>query len=318
MASLTGASPSAGSSTKRTLSVIDLCSDEDEAASPCNTTQAKLLRRSSCTEGVRPRKLDSEFIDARETDNLLVFNTHEVTCSICLDDVPAWTALELTCGHSWFCAVCLRKHSAARAELGDPVVKCPCCTALLSHAVLRAVLPPDLYDRLLNGSLETAVGASAELWACPTPDCPNRVAVSEGETLRLDCSFCGKEHCLQCHAHPYHHGKTCEEHAAEQSANTAARESEAQLKKWMRETGSCRCPKCGAGISKANLDEQQSEKLECHKMVCRVCRTRFCFHCLAILTSSYTCGCTGDNHGFIDPTNGGFLVHLDRHRGGRR
>merc|ERR1712032_585993 len=63
-------------------------------------------------------------------------------------------------------------------------------------------------------------------------------------------------------------------------------------------------------VTKQNLKNQTTQRSECHKMMCRNCSTRFCFKCLAILTTDYTCGCTRDLHGFIDPHTGKRLVHL--------
>merc|ERR1719356_2131914 len=68
-------------------------------------------------------------------------------------------------------------------------------------------------------------------------------------------------------------------------------------------------------VTKQNLEKQDAQRAECHKMLCRCCGTRFCFKCLAVLTESHTCGCSRDAHGFIDPHTGRRLAHL---RAGRR
>jgi len=124
-----------------------------------------------------------------------------------------------------------------------------------------------------------------------------------------------------CHATPYHNGKTCQEHAAASGAssssggnNRTTLDEEASLRDWMERTGSRQCPRCKMGVTKEDLGRQKSQRAECHKMMCRNCETRFCFKCLTVLTSSTTCGCTGDNHGFIHPKTGRWVSHLRKGR----
>merc|ERR1719446_1052609 len=80
----------------------------------------------------------------------------------------------------------------------------------------------------------------------------------------------------------------------------------------MEATGTRQCPKCRIGISKHSLHEQHTQRRECHKMLCRNCGTRFCFKCLAVLTDAFTCGCSKNKHGFIDPYSGEVIGHLKR------
>merc|ERR1719478_201941 len=63
-------------------------------------------------------------------------------------------------------------------------------------------------------------------------------------------------------------------------------------------------------VTKLNLESQDTQYKECHKMMCRNCNTRFCFKCLKILTDTFTCGCSIDLHGFVDPRTGKRLEHL--------
>ena len=60
------------------------------------------------------------------------------------------------------------------------------------------------------------------------------------------------------------------------------------------------CPGCGEGM--------QKESETCHKMICRSCRARFCFRCLARL-EYFNCGCTGAEHNFVDPLDGSTRSH---------
>lgn len=260
-------------------------------------------------------------------------NKRDETCAICAEERGAFQAVRLPCGHGWYCAACIASFAEARLQQGLHDVPCPECHVPLCEALLRAVLPPSsgLMERLLVRSLEQAVDSSGGLWACPTPDCPNRVALDEGQEPRLQCQLCGKEHCLRCQAHPYHTGRTCEEHAAAAAADARSAaasassssgvrapasdavrrlEEERGLREWMARTGSRQCPTCRMGVTKEDLSKQNTQASECHKMICRNCKTRFCFKCLAVLTASFSCGCTRDDHGFVDPRTGQFVQHL--------
>ena len=185
-------------------------------------------------------------------------------------------------------------------------IGCPECGKGLGEPFLRAILTKGQTVRLLRQSLESAVGSCAGLKPCPTPDCPNRVVLEGGVEPRLTCEMCHKELCLLCSASPYHVGKSCEEHATQLKDKT----SEASLRQWITKVGAKQSPKCRAAVTKHNLEGQTTQNSECHKMICRSYRTKFCFACLAILTDSSTCGCTPDAHGFIDPDTGSFVRHL--------
>jgi hypothetical protein len=232
-----------------------------------------------------------------------------VECSICLEHHDSREAAKLwPCQHGWYCLSCLRRTVDAKMDegkmLGD--IGCPECRRALSEPLLKAVLTKEQMDRLHRTSLESAVASSSRLRPCPTPDCPNRVALADGIIPRLRCELCHKEHCLLCSASPYHDGKTCAEHRAALNGHDAER----SLRKWMAKVGAKQCPKCASAVTKQDLQSQATQRSECHKMICRVCRTKFCFKCLAVLTSTFTCGCTADNHGFLDPDTGAFVQHL--------
>jgi len=152
------------------------------------------------------------------------------------------------------------------------------------------------------------VAAGHDIYACPTPDCQMRVAVEEGEVARLQCPMCKRNSCLRCGAQPFHRGVTCAQYAAKTKRPGSA--AEAGFKRWMQKTGTKQCPGCRMAVTKEDLDKQETQRSECHKMLCRLCGTRFCFKCLKVLTSSFTCGCSIDMHGFIDPKTGKRMNHF--------
>ncbi|CAE7769394.1 unnamed protein product [Symbiodinium necroappetens] len=192
----------------------------------------------------------------------------------------------------------------------------PECSSVLAERDLRKLLPTETIDRLLARSLEQAVSSSANIRACPTPNCVMRVAIEEGDITKFKCTICKKESCLRCGRQPFHRGMTCEEYAEKLKNSTRAakkeRQAEQLFEQWMEKTGSKQCPTCRMAVTKQNLDKQKTQYSECHKMSCRNCGTKFCFKCLAILTDTYTCGCTIDAHGFIDPVTGKIVKHLKK------
>ena len=243
-------------------------------------------------------------------------NCHDEMCKICCCDTSPWHSVRLACGHGWYCASCMLRHAEARLEMGAAAITCPECSSILAECDLRKLLPTETIDRLLARSLEQAVSCAADIRACPTPNCPMRVAIEEGDTTRFKCTMCKKESCLRCGRQPFHRGLTCEEYAEKMKNNTKAAKKERQadqlFEQWMEETGTKQCPRCRMAVTKQNLDRQQTQYSECHKMSCRNCGTRFCFKCLAILTDTYTCGCTIDAHGFINPVTGKIVKHLKK------
>eukprot|EP00930_Biecheleria_cincta_P071546 TRINITY_DN59035_c0_g1_i1.p1 TRINITY_DN59035_c0_g1~~TRINITY_DN59035_c0_g1_i1.p1 ORF type:complete len:573 (-),score=147.19 TRINITY_DN59035_c0_g1_i1:276-1994(-) len=246
----------------------------------------------------------------------MVLNSASDMCKICCCDTSPWRSVRLSCGHGWYCAQCMLRHAEARLANGATSITCPECSKQLAERDLRKLLPTELIDRLLARSLEQAVSATSDIRACPTPNCPMRVALEEGDNPRFKCTVCKKDSCLKCGRQPFHRGLTCEEYAEKLKANTKAakkeQKAEESFKQWMEETGTKQCPTCGMAVSKQNLERQKTQYMECHKMSCRNCATKFCFKCLSVLTDSYTCGCTIDAHGFIDPLTGKILKHLKK------
>lgn len=235
-------------------------------------------------------------------------------CSICCDDAPPGEAVRLSCKHGWYCLSCLKRHAEARLDNGFVEVSCPECNQALAERTLRRVLPTSVLEQLERRSLEQAVSAAGDLYACPTANCTFRVALEEGDVARLKCPECKKTSCLRCGAQPYHRGLSCEAYA-EKLRSKGKSTGDEELIKWMEETGSKQCPTCRAVVSKQNLEKQNTQYAECHKMQCRNCDTRFCFKCLAVLTPTYSCGCARAEHGFINPKTGRRMNHLKQKAG---
>jgi len=260
----------------------------------------KVSKRESITPGTSPRAQ-------------MKYNSTAEVCAICCDEFEKGGAVRLGCRHGWYCTNCMVKHAEARLEIGAAHIACPECAAPIAECNLRRLLPAAIIERLLARSLEQAVSSIADLRACPTPNCPMRVALEEGEDPRLLCPKCKKESCLLCGAQPYHKGFTCEEYE-ERARASGRRKADAiaddTFRQWMQETGTKQCPTCGSAVTKEDLDAQGTQYKECHKMLCRVCNAKFCFKCLKLLTDTFTCRCSNDRHGFCDPRTGKRVEHL--------
>jgi len=248
----------------------------------------------------------------------LRINTQTEACSLCCHDIPAWRAVRLGCSHGWYCAQCVLRHTEARLAAGSSSVTCPECSAELAERELRKMLPGEVMERLLQRSLEQAISTASDLHACPTPNCPMRVAIEDGDDPRFRCMLCKKESCIACGVQPFHKGLTCEAFKkAQLRRGGRKRDDDASIRRWLQETGTVQCPTCRMGVSKQNLHKQKTQYLECHKMFCRNCNTRFCFKCLTVLTETTKCGCTIDAHGFINPHTGRRINHI-RSDGGKK
>jgi len=236
----------------------------------------------------------------------LSFNTMPEQCGLCCEDMEASQAIRLRCEHGWYCMQCMSRHVEARLDTGAVQQTCPECNVELAERDLKRLIPPQLMDRLLARSLEAAVASTADIRPCPTPNCPMRVALEADESGQFVCTECKKGCCLRCGAQPYHKKLTCEQHAAKTKTKRCS------FLQWMEKTGAKQCPSCQMAVTKQDLKKQGTQASECHKMLCRNCGTKFCFKCLAVLTAEYSCGCTKDQHGFVDPHTGKYVGHLNK------
>eukprot|EP00930_Biecheleria_cincta_P040361 TRINITY_DN27659_c0_g1_i1.p1 TRINITY_DN27659_c0_g1~~TRINITY_DN27659_c0_g1_i1.p1 ORF type:complete len:719 (-),score=89.31 TRINITY_DN27659_c0_g1_i1:177-2333(-) len=231
-------------------------------------------------------------------------NRDEQICAICCNTVSTNRAVRLECRHGWYCDTCMLRYSETQLADGALQVTCPECRSPIEEHILRGIVPHKVIDRLLEQSLRQAVAASGDLFACPTPDCPMRVALSVDGKSYLHCQLCSKTSCLRCGVQPYHEGATCESTCGTTKTQASSDDSERSLLQWMAETGTKQCPTCRMAVSKESLHNQGTQRSECHKMWCRNCGTRFCFKCLTVLTRSHTCGCTNAKHSFVNPHTG--------------
>jgi len=274
------------------------------------TTERRLSKRPSLATDPKPRASLGVASSSSQDVPTLRLSQKVETCAICFTDAPATSAVRLECRHGWYCMHCMKMHAQARLNVGDVSVPCPECRTPIQEFNLKEILSSDVIANFHSRSIKQAIACSPNLFTCPTANCDMCVELEPGEDAHLrKCPKCRKGSCLRCGAQPYHKGMTCQMYAL-QSRSSTVKSAEMSLRRWMRKTGTKQCPQCHMGVTKEDLQNQSSQRSECHKMLCRHCGTRFCFRCLAILSETYTCGCSMDAHGFVNPLNGRRIVHL--------
>jgi hypothetical protein len=241
------------------------------------------------------------------------------TCAICCVIAQPTKAVQLACQHGWYCDECMKKYAESRLSAGDVSLTCPRCREpiqdyiLKNFPLIREFMSKNILARFHDRSLKKAIATEPSLFNCPTPDCNFCVSLDDNEEPWLqNCPKCGKGSCLRCSAQPYHEGVSCQAHSL-RSKSPRQQCAEVSIKTWMDKTGTKQCPQCRMGITKEDLSKQRTQETECHKMMCQQCHTRFCFKCLTVLTDTFTCGCTMDAHGFVNPVTGSFVAHLAEH-----
>jgi len=220
--------------------------------------------------------LDEDILaaDAVAAVHALSRRTGEFECGCCYVEHPYAEVTPCPSGHL-FCKTCVGQVvKRAAFDIGSTKIKCISTDECNQHfpiAMLRRVLPHDLYEQLINRQQDEALKAMQNLVMCPKPDCGFGVVIDHPEEIRVfKCSKCRAETCVKCHKDwKDHMGKRCDE--VEDGTNTAARRSveEAMTKAMLR----C-CAKCGLAFEK--------EPNTCNKMTCR-CKAITCYICRALI-----------------------------------
>lgn len=191
--------------------------------------------------------------------NRIVIN---IKCPVCLTNVE--DPYQLGCGH-WYCTECLESQCTHATDFPIQCLGCQGkCSRKLGLPDLKAVLSTPAYSKLIEASLSAYVKKNF-LQHCPTPDCQEIHRPFPGT---LDCPQCLHSICTSCHD-VVHDDKTCEEH------QRFVEKDKRQLEEWKRTHGVKQCPKCEVSI----------EKEGCNKVRCGICKTPFCWVCLAAFGS---------------------------------
>ena len=221
----------------------------------------------------------------------LVLSEAPRTCPVCTYEKRL--VLLRHCAHA-VCEACMRVWAGEQRSKGEHTPSCPLCQRELLPRDATALLDEASLSRFETTQLEQAAAEGKDIVRCPSADCTGMVAWDASGTRAAgrawECDVCQKSCCLRCRAQPYHQGHTCEEHAVS-GAEAARREAERKTFELMDAEGYQKC-KCGARIEKVS---------GCNKMMCRVCKHRWCWRCGAV---DAACRCTAASHGFLDNATG--------------
>jgi len=205
-------------------------------------------------------------------------------CSICLDHVPL-VKLMNKCSHPAACRACLRELyiNQAQRDVANYPLRCfdPSCDRIVREVHLtRHSLATTEGEISRHRRLIVLAGARTRRRAvahCPSCDHPLVRRVKTGEYLAT-CAMCGERYTVE------------NEHLL--ALGEVDREC-------LRALGVRTCRRCGSNIE---------HRGGCYKMKCR-CGYRFCFVCGS---ENARCGCTPDDHGFLDNRTGnGDFAGLD-------
>ncbi|XP_077637618.1 sharpin [Lonchura striata] len=202
----------------------------------------------------------------------LVPNPEPLECRICLQQVPAGSAVLLRdCLHS-FCRECLRQVINFSEE---PVVACPfrdvtyACGSHLQEREIRALLSPEEHARFLARGLALAERRSRNSFHCRGRDCPGW-CFYEDAVNEFPCPVCGALNCLLCKA--IHEGQNCRQYQDELQLralhDAAARETRDMLQTLVQRGEAMHCPTCHIVVQK---------KDGCDWIRCTVCHTEICW-----------------------------------------
>ncbi|CAE7283832.1 RBCK1 [Symbiodinium sp. CCMP2592] len=204
----------------------------------------------------------------------LHLNSEEQVCAICTDTQRRGGALRIRpCGHGWFCRGCIQQWTAVQMSEGKSAVSCPIpeCRRSVGHRQLRAVLSIADFGRFVRRSVENLCLADPSLIACPTPDCPYRAWIGEGDRSRLICEVCFMESCVRCGASPFHHGLSCEEETRRSALMMEGYQRIApRIEECLRQAMFRSCPGCNMPIERTDA---------CCHMTCSHCHTEFSWIC---------------------------------------
>ncbi|XP_074477399.1 ranBP-type and C3HC4-type zinc finger-containing protein 1 isoform X1 [Sebastes fasciatus] len=202
----------------------------------------------------------------------LLPNPEPVDCRICYVDLrPGEGVLLRECLHC-FCRECLGSVIMLSEE---PEVACPyrddtySCACSLQEREIRALVPPEEYERWLQRGLSVAESRCEGSYHCATPDCPGW-CVYEDTVNVFHCPVCRKHNCLICKS--IHEGMNCKQYQDDMAArainDSAARRTTHLLKTLVQSGEAMHCPQCGIIVQKRD---------GCDWLRCTVCHTEICW-----------------------------------------
>ncbi|CAN1173047.1 Probable E3 ubiquitin-protein ligase ARI2 [Linum perenne] len=204
-------------------------------------------------------------------------SSSEVTCEICMEDVPANKSTRMDCGH-FFCNDCWTEHFVVKINEGQSRrMRCMAhkCNAICDEAVVRNLVSkkhPDLAEKFERFLLESYIEDNKMVKWCPSvPHCGNAIRVEVDDVCEVQCS-CGMQFCFNCLSEA-HSPCSC----MMWKLWTKKCNDESETINWMA-VHTMPCPKCQKPVEKDG---------GCN-LVCCVCGQAFCWLCGAATGRAHT------------------------------
>ncbi|XP_025788480.1 ranBP-type and C3HC4-type zinc finger-containing protein 1 [Puma concolor] len=202
----------------------------------------------------------------------LVLNTEPTECPVCyLVLAPGDAVVLRECLHA-FCRECLQGtiRNSQEAEVSCPFIdNTYSCSGKLLEREIRALLPPEDYQRFLDLGVSIAENRSAFSYHCKTPDCKGW-CFFEDDVNEFTCPVCFHVNCLLCKA--IHEQMNCKDYqddlALRAQNDVAARQTTEMLRSMLQQGEAMHCPQCRIVVQK---------KDGCDWIRCTVCHTEICW-----------------------------------------
>ena len=185
-------------------------------------------------------------------------HTVSVPCPICFDDFPAESMVNIhSCKVHVYCVECLAGHATSlinTAEVARLYCPAPDCKQPFEEADIKALVPPEVYDRYLQFLVLEHLKDAAHIWcpSCSAPILASDVTCPSPTSLVI-CPTCSAYICSSC-SKPYHAASMCDGSTID----------DPDLLAYLHEQGLKvkECPKCFRYVQKNG---------GCNHMSCGVC-----------------------------------------------
>eukprot|EP00095_Tigriopus_kingsejongensis_P012636 maker-scaffold1516_size37830-snap-gene-0.8 protein:Tk12636 transcript:maker-scaffold1516_size37830-snap-gene-0.8-mRNA-1 annotation:"probable e3 ubiquitin-protein ligase rnf144a isoform x2" len=217
----------------------------------------------------------------------------EMTCKICLVDVPMRETFKLqNCGCS-FCKECLNQYVCFEIMEGAYDISCPDSECdkqgVIQLTEMEPMIGTEMLEKYQKFRLNTEVALDSNRTWCPAANCNTICHVCEdpakdndGSAGPVECPSCSKEFCSKCSGN-WHAGKTCKQYGEELYKRSLHRgvsqggEIDAMI--FDRFNGDIKpCPMCRVPIER---------DAGCAQMMCKRCKHVFCWFCQTSLDDDF-------------------------------
>ncbi|XP_019314447.2 ranBP-type and C3HC4-type zinc finger-containing protein 1 isoform X3 [Panthera pardus] len=220
-------------------------------AAPSLTSPRGLAARCAAGRGLRPTRFPPRTSRTRRRER-------------------AWRARRRRCAST--SRECLQGtiRNSQEAEVSCPFIdNTYSCSGKLLEREIRALLPPEDYQRFLDLGVSIAENRSAFSYHCKTPDCKGW-CFFEDDVNEFTCPVCFHVNCLLCKA--IHEQMNCKEYqddlALRAQNDVAARQTTEMLRSMLQQGEAMHCPQCRIVVQK---------KDGCDWIRCTVCHTEICW-----------------------------------------